>query len=276
MHHLVQQGRLRWLWLLGAANGLVLALMLVGVTGWGGFVPTATVLAGLGAALGIYTAYRSRFACAHLLGSSLAGAAWLCGLVIGTWGVAELASAMPALLLWGAGACVATIALCLGWGALRTYRRLQANAEASLHQFVDLRGRALRPETLARPPGGDLWQGFGPAAAATANVPLLVEWAGGSRQDLAVPVAVLMSCAVIWLAAGQASAMLGRSTWLLQQQRRHGSTWSSPWPADLHRARVALPGSRWLCRPEDLRDPRGPSPPRGGHRRRSPRRRGQA
>lgn len=252
MQGLIHAQRLGWLWLVGAANGLVLAFLLIGVIGWQGFMPVAGGLAAVGAGLGLHVAYRSRFGCAHLLGAALVAVAWLAALVVATWSVAATAAASPALLAWGAPASLLAILICLVWGSLRTVTRVSTQPQPAIGQWVDLQSLTLRPSAYASTPPGGHWHAFGPMVVAVANLPLVWEAGGTSRTDLALPIAVLMSCATGWLAMGQLGTLLGKSLWLSLQQHRSGTVWACPWHTELRQARASLPLARWLTRRDAL------------------------
>lgn len=258
MQGLIHAQRLGWLWLVGAANGLVLAFLLIGLTGWGGFVPLAAGLCTAGAALGLYVAYRSRFACAHLLGAALVGTVFLGALVVAVWSVAATATGSPALLAWGAPASLVAMGVCLTWGSLRTVTRAGTAPPPAVDQWVDLSTHTLRPSAYAASPPGGHWHAFGPMVVAVANLPLLWEAGGASRTDLALPIAVLMSCTAGWLAMGQLGTLLGKALWLTHQQHRSGSNWACPWQTELQQARASLPLARWLGR-SHTPPPGGPS-----------------
>ncbi len=294
MPGLIHAQRLAWLWLLGAANGLVLAFLLVGLTGWSGFVPLAAGLGVGGAALGLYVAYRSRFACAHLLGAASIATVWLGALVVAVWSVAATAAVSPALLAWGAPASLVAMAVCLTWGSLRTITRMSTQPPPAVDQWVDLPTRTLHPSAYAATPPGGHWHAFGPMVVAVANLPLLWEAGGASRTELALPIAVLMSCAVGWLAMGQLGTLLGKALWLTLQQHRSGTIWACPWQPELQQARASLPLARWLARrpaqppggpltrssspagPLAGSSPRTDEPPRPRSRRKAHRREGRA
>lgn len=249
-----------WLILMFASGGLP-ALLLYPYFGWAHLWPCAG-LGVLGAGLGLWDKYRSRFTPVNRLISL----AWLLGLlmVIATGGVgvflAIVLKKQEIVSLAGGIVCLAVAISALSgfWQAAAIVRATPEPDSIWLSSRVDLACGVMRDSRAQSTRLSWPQARYNFLIALGLNIPLIAEAAGHARYSMLILLVPFMVGLAGWaaFALGQDTAYL----WSIARlERQAGHRFVTERLDELRALRRTFWFAKWLCKPEDLVEPQTPS-----------------